>query len=154
MKCSKKIRPATFVFAAVFTGFVSAHSQPGAIPIKKTKAGGTDIFEVRCSSNPTDGFTDHLTLRVADMFPKNPALISIQGMLWDGSKAAVSTDTKDNDGKYSSELSIAGGAGPYIMKVTKTRSRMVGRENYVISFHCVSATEDHTGTNSEMTQNE
>ena len=155
MKCSKKIKFATLIVAAVYAGLVSAHTQPGAIPIKKTKAAGTDMFEVTCSNNPTDGVTDHLELSVTDKQPANPARISIQALLpATGAATAISADAKDNDGKPSPSVSLAGGAGPYVMSVTKTRSRIVGRENYVITFHCVSASGDHTGTDYRMIQNQ
>ena len=143
------------MLAAMYVGVVSAHTQPGAIPIKKTKAGGTDKFQVDCSNNPVDGITDHLELSVTDRYPSNPARISIQAMLpTTGAATAISTDAKDNDGKSSPVLSIAGGVGPYIMSVTKTRSRIIGRENYVITFHCVSAGGGHTGTDYRMIQNQ
>lgn len=155
MKFSFKLNVTAVILAVVYTGNVCAHTQPGAIPIKNSKAGGTDVYEVTCSDNPTDGVTDHLELSVTDRLPINPALISIQAMVpTTGASTSVSTDAKDNDGKASPSLSIAGGAGPYIMSVNKTRSRKAGRENYVITYHCVSAGGEHTGTNTRMIQNQ
>jgi hypothetical protein len=148
------------MLASGYADFVSAHSQSGAIGRKLSKAGGTDQYSITCFDDGT-GVPDHLYVHVRDLRPLNPAQISIQGKTPDGVASGISTDAKDGDGNFSPALILSGGVGPYIISITKTRSRMKGREVYLAEFHCQTAGTSetggsaHTGTNDpEMTQNQ
>lgn len=139
-----------------FAGIVEAHTQPGAIGRTKSKAGGADSYEVTCfNANDGTGDPDHLYVDVKDMRPRNPALVSIQATVSaTGIATPVSIDRKDGDSFPSAGNAVVGGAGPYIMTVQKSRSRIVGKEIYIAEFHCQSATGNHTGTDWRMIQNQ
>lgn len=141
-----------------YADMVSAHSQPGAIGRKNSKAGGTDVYQVTCFDDGT-GAPDHLFLHVRDLLPRNPALISVQATLaTTGETTALSTDWgRDGDASFSvPDLILAGGAsGIYNVSVNKTRSKIIGREIYLVEFHCQTALGEHTGTNDPvMLQNQ
>jgi hypothetical protein len=156
MNNTKKILLATLLLAIGYGEFAAAHTQAGSIGRKKSKAGGTDIYEVACS-NAGDGTgePDNLYVDVKDLRPRNPALISIQAMLpTSGSATPVSVDAKDSDRYPSPGYTLVGGAGPYRMIVSKGRSRTAGAEVYSVDFHCQSAAGAHTGTDWIMIQNQ
>lgn len=153
---SKKSWAFALLLVNGFMGIVEAHTQPGAIGRTKSKAGGTDIYEVTCfNANDGTGDPDHLYVDVKDMRPRNPALVSIQATVSaTGIATPVSIDTKDSDAFPSAGNVVAGAGGPYIMTVQKSRSRLVGKEVYIAEFHCQSATGNHTGTDWRMIQNQ
>jgi hypothetical protein len=156
MKNTKKILLATLLLAIGYGEFASAHTQAGSIGRKKSKAGGADIYEVTCS-NAGDGTgePDHLYVDVKDLRPRNPAQVSIQAVLpTTGAATPISVDAKDSDPYPSPGNILAGGAGPYLMTVNKTRSRVAGAEVYLVEFHCQSAAGAHTGTDWVMKQNQ
>jgi hypothetical protein len=156
MKRSKIIMLATLLLAIGYGELVAAHTQPGSIGRKKSKAPGTDIYEVTCS-NAGDGTgePDHLYVDVKDLRPRNPAQISIQAVLsTTGAATPISVDAKDSDPYPSPGNTLVGGAGPYLMTVNKSRSRVAGAEVYLVEFHCQSAAGAHTGTDWVMKQNQ
>jgi hypothetical protein len=155
MNNTKKIMLATLLIAVGYGEFVAAHTQAGSIGRKKSKAGGTDIYEVTCSNaNDGTGEPDHLYVDVKDLRPRNPALVSIQATLPTGAATPISKDAKDGDRYASPGYTLVGGAGPYLMTVNKSRSRVAGAEVYVVEFHCQSAAGAHTGTDWVMKQNQ
>jgi hypothetical protein len=155
MNNTKKIMLATLLLAIGYGELVAAHTQAGSIGRKKSKAGGTDIYEVTCSNaNDGTGEPDHLYVDVKDLRPRNPAQISVQTMLTSGAASPISIDAKDSDPYPSPGYTLVGGAGPYLMTVNKSRSRVIGAEVYLVEFHCVSAAGAHTGTDRVMKQNQ
>ncbi|WP_394752173.1 hypothetical protein [Crenothrix sp.] len=156
MKNTKKIMLATLLIAIGYGELVAAHTQAGSIGRKKSKAGGTDIYEVTCS-NAGDGTgePEHLYVDVKDLRPRNPAQVSIQAVLpANGAATPVSIDAKDSDPFPSPGYTLVGGSGPYLMTVNKTRSRKAGAEVYLVEFHCQSAAGAHTGIDWVMKQNQ
>jgi len=158
-----KIMLATLLIAIGYADFVSAHSQAGTLGRKNSKAAATDQYMVTCSNlNDGTGDPDHLLLHVKDLPPRNPARISIQAQYTDPTGAVIvsqiSTDLgRDGDAYFSPNVTLAGGTGPYLMTVTKTKSTVIGREIYLAEFHCQSsdATGDqHTGTDWFMIKNQ
>jgi hypothetical protein len=147
MKRFKLIMPITLLAAAIgYADIVAAHTQAGAIGRKKLKAPGTDQFQVTCS-NDGAGEPEHLFLHVRDMRPRNPALISVQAVVpATGATTPVSTDKIDGDAFFSPGLTLAGGVGPYLININKSKSTKAGAEIYQLEFHCETAGGVHTGT--------
>lgn len=133
----------------IFTGYsslISAHTLPGVLGKKKSKAAATDQFTVTCF-NDGAGEPDHLFVHVRDERPRNPALITIQAFNQATSVAtSLSTDPADGDAGYSPGAVIGTGAGPYFVTVNKSRSKKIGAEIYTVEFHCQTASGEHTGT--------
>jgi hypothetical protein len=155
MKRSKIIMLATLLLAIGYGELVAAHTLPGSLGRKKSKTPATDIYEVTCSNaNDGTGEPDHLYVDVKDLRPRNPAQISVQTMLASGAASPISIDAKDSDPYPSPGYTLVGGAGPYLMTVNKSRSRVAGAEVYVVEFHCQSAAGEHTGTDLVRKQNQ
>lgn len=141
----------------VFTGYsslISAHTLPGVVGKKKSKAPATDQYTVTCF-NDGAGEPSRLFVHVRDERPRNPALITIQAFNHvSQTTSPLSTDPVDGDAGYSPDAVIGTGAGPYFVTVNKSRSKKIGAEIYTVEFHCQTASGEHTGTNEpEMIQN-
>jgi hypothetical protein len=152
MKLQKIIITASLLLAAGYGSMVSAHTQSGALGSAATGNAATDIYNVTCS-NDGSGAPAKLFVQVKDLAPVLAPLVSVQA-----SKSTllslVSTDGVDGDANYSAGVTVAGGAGTYIMKVTKSASAVKGLETYVAQFHCQTSGGVHTGTTWAMTQNQ
>ena len=154
MKITTKLIITSLLLIITYTEFAFADTQAGAIGRKKSKAGGADIYQVTCS-NDGRGEPDHLYVEVKDLRPKNPAQLGIQATVTTtGAASAMAKDAKDGDYYASPGTTIQGGAGPYQMTVTKTRSSLIGAEIYLAVFHCETADGTHTGTSWERVQNQ
>lgn len=137
---------ASLLIAAGYGNIASAHTQSGTLTVNA----GVDIYAVTCS-NDGSGAPASLFLQVNDLAPVVPTLVSIQTTKGTAS-SLVSTDGVDGDGIYSSGVTLAGGAGVYTLKVSKSAG--AGSESYVAQFHCLTAGGIHTGTTWVMTQNQ
>ena len=147
----KKIMAASFLIAAGYAGFASAHTQAGAAGIATSAAAATDVYAVTCS-NDGNGAPAKLFLQVKDLAPVRAPVIGIQA-----SKGTIASkqgvDIKDGDTVYSTGATLSGGAGVYLLKVNKFASTVKGIETYTAQFHCTTAAGVHTGTTWVMTQN-
>jgi len=148
----KKIMAASFLIAAGYAGFASAHTQSGALGSAASAAAATDVYVVTCS-NDGSGPPAKLFLQVKDLAPVLAPLVGIQASK--GTVAsATSVDTKDGDAIYSTGVYLSAGAGAYLLKVNKYASTVKGFETYTAQFHCQTAGGVHTGTTWVMTQNQ
>ncbi|MEQ1739850.1 MAG: hypothetical protein ABL884_08085 [Methyloglobulus sp.] len=113
----------------------------------------TDIYEVICATGATS-----LTSQVKDLAPAKLATVSTQVT----KGAAVSpliTDGVDGDAVYSAATKLAGGVGPYSVRVNKsaytgTIATQKGAETYAGLLSCRTATNVATGLAWRIIQNQ
>lgn len=118
-----------------FTGTVFARTQIQTLGNLTSSTTKTDKYVVSCGSPAA-----RLAIQVYDK-PTNPELgtkltisakkVSVKAC------SASSTDTNDNDLKYSAWAFCNGGAGDYVMTITKPAWVTTGRENYIAQFYCL-----------------
>jgi hypothetical protein len=142
----KKIMAASFLIAAGYASFASAHTQSGSL----IATPATDVYAVTCSDDGS-GPPASLYLHVKDLAPVLAPLVSTQATKGTAS-STLSTDPVDGDANYSPAVTVTGGAGVYLLKVNK--SAVAGTETYTAEFHCQTAAGVHTGTTWAMTQNQ
>ena len=144
----KKIMAASFLIAAGYAGFASAHTQSGSL----IATPATDVYAVTCSDDGS-GPPASFYLHVKDLAPVLAPLVSTQATKGTAS-STLSTDPVHGDANYSPAVTFtpAVGAGVYTLKVNK--SAAAGTETYTAEFHCQTAAGVHTGTNWAMTQNQ
>ena len=113
----------------------------------------TDVYEVTCATGATS-----LSSSVKDLAPIKLATISTQ-VTKGTAVSALSTDTKDGDTVYSVATKLAGGVGPYLVKVNKsaytgTVATEKGPETYAGLLSCRTATNLPTGLAWRIIQNQ
>ncbi|MDE2388565.1 MAG: hypothetical protein KGN35_05710, partial [Betaproteobacteria bacterium] len=60
-----------------------------------------------------------------------------------GNHAINTTDPVSGDGNFSPEAKVHGGNGVYQLLVNKTNA---GARSFIVSYHCMTASNVHTGT--------
>jgi hypothetical protein len=141
MKMSKKMMVG-LILATGVTGVASAHNQTGGLGTAASGNAATDVYVVNCYDDGS-GAAAKLSLRVADLAPVLAPLISIQA-----------TTNVNTGAGFSPEVTLVGGAGNYILNISKAASTVKGMDTYNAMFHCQTATGVHTGTTWTMTQNQ
>jgi hypothetical protein len=137
-------------------GGASAHTKGGSLG---KKPGATDIYQVTCYDDGAGvGAPARLDVQVQDLVPVKPPLITAQ--VQKGAVNVSTTDPKDGDKKASPLVSAPGGAGTYTVTVSKTAKPgkpdkvRAYPEIYRLTFHCMSGSGQHAGTDIETTQNQ
>lgn len=125
-------------------GVASAHTVSGTLG---TAATATDLYYVTCDN--VGGTTAKLEIAVRDNAPVAAPLVSATGIK--SLKAGSTTDATDGNATGSAPVSVAGTAGVFYVAVTKSAA---GAESYTLDFHCLTATNAHTGTASSLKQNQ
>jgi hypothetical protein len=116
----------------------SAHEQPGSLG---QSGRAIDIYQVRCFDDG-NGENDHIAVSVQDLLPVSAPKISVQVIR--GNTATNTTDAVDGNASHSPEVIVKGSADEfYTLSVNKSGG---GSENYLLEYHCISATNQHTGT--------
>lgn len=136
---------ASAIAAACGAGVASAHTVSGTLG---TAATATDLYYVTCSDDG-NGATGKLQVGVRDNAPVAAPLVSITAI--QGSKAGSTTDTTDGNATGSAPVTVAGITGVFYVAVTKSTA---GAESYTVDFHCLTATNAHTGTAASLKQNQ
>ena len=130
---------------------VSAHELSATLG---TAAGATDYYQVHCYDDGA-GATGYLELSVTDELPVAAPIVSTQVMKIDSINKTYrllsSSDLKDGDASSSPELAASWGNGFYFVTVNKTKA---GAEKYTLSYHCMTAGNEHTGTDITPLQDE
>lgn len=114
----------------------------------------TDIYEVTCATGATS-----LTSQVKDLAPVKLATVSTQ-VTKGAAVSPLSTDTTpDGDAVYSVATKLAGGVGPYNVRVNKsaytgTVATQKGAETYAGLLSCRTATNVATGLAWRIIQNQ
>jgi len=116
----------------------TAHEQPGSLG---QSGRAIDIFQVHCFDDGS-GDNDHIAVSVQDLLPNIGPKISVQVIR--GDAATNTTDAVDGNASHSPEVIVKGGADEfYTLTVNKSGG---GSENYLLEYHCISVTNQHTGT--------
>lgn len=120
-----------------------AHTVGGPIDGQSNNASATDLGFVSCYDDGS-GPADHLAVQIEDLSPPVDGLFaSVQIMKADKNAMTNITDTISADGKPSPFVSLKGGSGSYYISVNKTKA---GVRNFILNYHCLTSSEDHTGT--------
>lgn len=141
----KALLAVSLLATAGYAGSAAAHNFSGSLG-KTAKA--TDLMQVSCSDDG-NGPPSRLVVSILDSSAQKPTpnpTISIQLLktATTGSQAANSTDPAE-DAKYSPEISVVGGTGPYLIMVDHNKAGG-GNETYDMSYHCITSNGVHTGT--------
>lgn len=139
----------TAFFCAVMLSHASvskAHDAGAIMDPNGTVAAFTGYALVTCS-NDGNGDADNLTASIKDTSApqRDPSqgdlLVNLQ--IIKGNHAISTTDPVPGDGNFSPEVKVHGGNGVYQLLVNKTKA---GARSFIISYHCMTASNDHTGT--------
>ncbi len=129
------------LLGAGYAEFALAHTAGGPIDGAGNNASATDYAIVSCYDDG-DGPTDHLYMQIEDTSPPVPGMI----MSFQASKDGKMTNTSDvtsGDGQPGPVALLFAGDGSYYVSVNKT---LAGLRNFVITYHCQTAGNVHTGT--------
>ncbi|MGZ8955932.1 MAG: hypothetical protein ACXW0Q_14790 [Methylovulum sp.] len=141
----KKAILATSLLAA--SGLVAAHDLSGTLGDADLS---TDYYAINCFDDGS-GAADRLELQVIDLAPAPTPNPFISAQITKGLVAKNTTDLVDGDTAFSPKRTLIGGAGNYLVTVNKTRK---GAESYSISYHCMTSSGAHTGTQLTTLQNQ
>jgi hypothetical protein len=132
------------IFFVVSLGYVavsSAHDAGATMDPNGNVANFTGYALVTCF-NDGNGDADHLTASIKDSSPQQDNLL-VNLQIIKGSHANSTTDPVSGDGNSSPAVSVHGGNGVYFLLVNKTAA---GARSFLVSYHCMTASEVHTGT--------
>lgn len=120
---------------------VQAHSGGATMDEAGNKASFTALARVTCFDDGA-GPAQFLVARVRDKSPAVTGLyVSLQ--LLKGTRATSVTDLTPGDAEYSEFATLAGGNGTYQLIINKTKA---GAREFDLEWHCLTASNDHTGT--------
>ncbi|MER0217000.1 MAG: hypothetical protein DU481_12615 [Nitrosomonas sp.] len=119
----------------------NAHDAGATMDPNGTIATFTGYALVTCFDDG-NGTADNLTASVKDTsLPQENLLVNLQ--IIKGNRAISTTDPVSGDGSFSPEVRVHGGNGVYLLLVNKTSA---GARSFLVSYHCVTASGAHTGT--------
>ena len=115
-----------------------AHELSGSLGVASS---AIDYYQVHCYDDGT-GPNGYLEVSISDIAPVAAPKLSIQ-VIKDNT-ATNATDPIDGDAGHSPTLMVNGSADQYyLLTIDKTAS---GVENYAAEYHCMTNTNQHTGT--------
>lgn len=119
----------------------SAHDAGATMDPSGTVATFTGYALVTCFDDG-NGPADNLTASVKDTsLPHENLLVNLQ--IIKGNRAISTTDPVSGDGSFSPEVRVHGGNGVYLLLVNKTSA---GARSFLVSYHCITESGAHTGT--------
>lgn len=124
---------------------VLAHDQSGSLA---TAQSSTDYYQVSCYDDG-NGSASYLEFSVMDAKPVAAPIISAQ--ISKGYQIVNTSDNTDSDASYSPDVIALGGSGAYFVMINKNKA---GVENYAFQYHCMTADNQHTGTDITPLQNQ
>jgi hypothetical protein len=142
--------PVLALLATGYVGAAAAHTQSGALG--KAPA-ASDIYQITCPEQVV-GVPPRLDVQVRDLKPKKPPFITVT--MQKDLVGVSSMDPKDGDARFSPLVSIDGGAGSYLVIISKTAvndKKRAFKEIYTLQYHCMSGAL-HTGTDIFTLQNQ
>ncbi|MCF8006110.1 MAG: hypothetical protein K9K84_01765 [Methylovulum sp.] len=123
---------------SLFSNNATAHDLSGSLG---QASSAVDFYQIHCFDDGA-GANGYLEAELRDETPIAAPLISMQISV--GERVYNTTDAKDADAAYSPSLQVAGNADEYyLITINKTAA---GKENYAVSYHCLTAENQHTGT--------
>jgi hypothetical protein len=118
-----------------------AHDAGATMDPNGTVAAFTGYALVTCFDDG-NGPADNLVASVKDTsLPQDNLLVNLQ--IIKGDYAINTTDPVSGDGNFSPEVRVHGGNGVYQLLVNKTN---VGARSFIVTYHCMTAGNVHTGT--------
>ncbi|MBZ4202401.1 MAG: hypothetical protein LAC70_04665 [Methylovulum sp.] len=131
------------LFLLTVSGFAPltwAHDVIGSLT---ASASATDYYKVTCYDDGS-GATEHLEVKIKDLAPVAPPLVSVLVSKQIGKNFIVknTTDGSDGNATYSPAINITGGNGDYFLGVNKSAQPA---ENYQLQLHCLTHEGFHTG---------
>lgn len=143
-----KILRIIFCAAALgYAGVSSAHDAGATMDPIGNVASFTGYALVTCFDDG-NGPADYLMASIKDTsLPQDNLLVNLQ--IIKGDHAISTTDPVSGDGNFSPTVSVHGGNGVYLLLVNKTAA---GARSFLVSYHCVTASEVHTGTDISVKQ--
>jgi hypothetical protein len=151
------------LYLSTYINVVFAHGEENLGTLGSTTSGktATDVWQVTCTKGPEKPglpivTPTRLAFHVRDELPKHPATVSIQafkGTL----KSGAYIDPIDGDAIYgpSGFVSLRGGVGTYLLKISKSASTLKGIERYRPQFHCWSNVDkQHSTISYRLIQNQ
>ncbi|PSJ18131.1 hypothetical protein [Nitrosomonas supralitoralis] len=134
----------SIVFTLATLGYAcisSAHDAGAIMDPNGNVASFTGYGQVTCFDDG-NGPPDHLVASVQDTsLPQENLLVNLQ--IIQGKHAINTTDAISGDGRFSDNISVFGGQGPYLLLVNKTGP---GLRKFIVSYHCMTFDNVHTGT--------
>lgn len=119
----------------------NAHDAGATMDPNGTVATFTGYALVTCFDDG-NGDADNLVASIKDTsLPQDDLLVNLQ--IIKGNQAISTTDSVSGDGNFSPEVRVRGGSGTYLLLVNKTKE---GARSFVVSYHCMTASNAHTGT--------
>ncbi|MBX9896233.1 MAG: hypothetical protein K2Y09_13850 [Nitrosomonas sp.] len=107
----------------------------------------TGYAQITCFDNG-NGPADYLEADIIDLSaPVEHLLVNL--LLLKGDRAISVSDTVSGDANPSPSIILQGGNGVYLLVVNKTD---VGARQFVVDYHCKTATGIHTGTDINVKQ--
>ncbi|MBY0473970.1 MAG: hypothetical protein K2Q13_02780 [Nitrosomonas sp.] len=145
---SQKTATTIFTLAVLCFASVShAHDAGATMDPEGNIASFTGYAQVTCF-NDGNGPVNRLVASVQDTSqPQANLLVNLQ--IIKGASAISTTDPISGDGAFSPEVSVAGGEGVYLLLVNKTGP---GPRSFIVSYHCMTADNAHTGTDIRVNQ--
>jgi hypothetical protein len=136
-----RLLPAVLLTALIPTGQVFAHGGGAVMDGSGSKASFTGLVRITCFDDGA-GPASYLMARVRDKSPVQAGLL-VNLQLLKGVRAVSVTDPVSGNADYSPYAVLAGGNGVYTMLLNKT---MAGARSFDLEWHCMTAINDHTGT--------
>lgn len=119
----------------------SAHDAGATMDPNGSVAAFTGYALVTCFDDG-NGPADNLVASIKDTSaPQDNLLVNLQ--IIKGNHAISTTDPVSGDGNFSPEVRVHGGNGVYQLLVNKTKA---GARSFIVSYHCITASNAHTGT--------
>jgi len=119
----------------------NAHSARAILDKKGTSPSFTALARVTCYDDGV-GPAASLLVRIRDnSAPVAGLYLNLQ--LLKGTRAISITDTESGDADYSDYISLPAGNGVYSVILNHTRA---GARDFDIEYHCITADDEHTGT--------
>lgn len=136
-----------FVIFLGYTQFSRADEGGAVMDPTGTVRNFTGFAKITCV-NDGNGNTDYLEANIIDKSdPVNGLLVNLQ-LIKDGRAVSIS-DTVSGDASASPYIRLQGGDGVYSLLVNKTDA---GARQFVINYHCKTATGSHTATSIAVEQ--
>lgn len=143
-----KLKLAALVLAALGTPATGwAHDQSGTLG---KPAAATDFYVVLCS-NDGSGPPSSVSVQLAAGGPATAPLVSVQVQLPDQAIAKSATDPVNGDAGASDPIQIAAGNALYYVTIGKAGP---GKVAYSLAYHCLTAGNEHTGTDLSSLQDQ
>jgi hypothetical protein len=137
----KSLLTALISVVAGYAGFASAHTAGGVIDAAGTNASATDFATVSCF-NDGSGAPAYLAIQIQDESAPVPGLLMTM-MAAKGNQVITTSDPVSGDSNFGPSVQLKGGDGTYYITASKTAA---GSRRFTVSYHCMTSSNDHTGT--------